>query len=101
MVIARGCTPVHSFIFPFTASEIEVMYITYVQNGELVLEKTKNDCTIGGGFAVVELTQEETLKFEESGRVEMQIRYRKTDGTAGKSNVMNASPDKLLKGGVI
>lgn len=101
MILARGCTPIHRFSVPYEADEIEVMYITYEQNGVAVLEKTKEDCTFEDGWALLQLTQEETLKFEPRTKVKIQIRLKRTDGEAEKSNILSATPDELLKEGAI
>lgn len=39
-MITRGTTPYHSFVLPLTTQDIQEIYITYMQNGEVVLEKT-------------------------------------------------------------
>lgn len=38
-MLYRGTTPYHSFIFPLPIDEIAEAYITYWQNGQVVLEK--------------------------------------------------------------
>lgn len=38
-MIIRGTTPYHSFILPLSTEQIETLYITYLQNGQVVLEK--------------------------------------------------------------
>ncbi len=38
-MITRGTTPYHSFILPLSTQQIETLYITYLQNGQVVLEK--------------------------------------------------------------
>ena len=35
-MIIRGTTPYHSFIIPLTKEEIDTIYVTYWQNGEVV-----------------------------------------------------------------
>lgn len=41
--MTRGTTPYHSFVISLSSSEIEEIYITYLQNNEIILEKTGND----------------------------------------------------------
>lgn len=101
MNIATGCTPINRFYFPYRESEIAVLYITYVQNGETVLEKTKADCTFGEDVISVQLSQADTLRFMSGVKGSVQIRFRRTDNTAGKSDIMYYSVDELLKGGEI
>ena len=89
-MIVRGTTPYHTFIVPLTAQQIDEVYITYLQNGEIILDKTKNDVEITDieletenahmedleeeiieeeieptlSQVTIHLTQEDTLKFK-------------------------------------
>ena len=38
-MIIRGTTPYHNFILPILAEDIKVLYVTYTQNGEVILDK--------------------------------------------------------------
>ena len=38
-MITRGTTPYHSFVLPLSSEQIETLYITYLQNGQVVLDK--------------------------------------------------------------
>jgi len=88
-MLVRGTTPYHSFTIPKAAEDIALLYITYYQNGEIILEKKSNvpeDGVVIENFedayenaeidpfeltddeektsiATVHLTQEDTLKF--------------------------------------
>ena len=42
-MITRGTTPYHSFILPLSVSDIDEIYITYLQNDKVILEKGKAD----------------------------------------------------------
>ena len=42
----RGTTPYHSFILPIKAEEIDKIYLTYLQNDKVILDKTNEDVTI-------------------------------------------------------
>lgn len=42
-MLYRGTTPYHSFTLPLPMEDIVEIYITYWQNGEIVLEKDIND----------------------------------------------------------
>jgi hypothetical protein len=42
-MLYRGTTPYHSFTLPLSIDEIVELYVTYWQNGEVVLEKDIND----------------------------------------------------------
>ena len=60
-MIVRGTTPYHTFIVPLASQEIDEVYITYLQNGEVVLDKTKNDAEISD-VVEAEDTLEEILE---------------------------------------
>ena len=51
-----------------------------------------------GGYG---MTQEETLKFEEGGNVEIQLRAVTTTGAALASNIVALPVERILLGGVI
>lgn len=42
-MLYRGTTPYHSFTLPLPMEDVVEVYITYWQNGEIVLEKDIND----------------------------------------------------------
>ena len=45
-MIVRGTTPYHTFIVPMASESIEEVYITYLQNNEVILDKDKTSVTI-------------------------------------------------------
>ncbi len=100
-MIHKGCTEIHGFKFPYDASDVESLYITYKQNGETIVEKTLDDCTFDDGVVSVNLSQEDTLKFHDDEIVKVQIRVKFTNGKATKSNIMETYTDNILKDGVI
>lgn len=95
----RGSTPTNTFNVNIDLTDATV-YITYCQKGQTIVEKTNSDITITSDSIVVELTQEDTLKFS-VGDVEIQIRYVKEDGTADASNIITVSSARILKDGLI
>ena len=97
----RGTTPTHIYKTDADLSDAEVVYVTY-QQGNRVLEKTKDDLTFTDTGFELKLTQDETLKFK-AGVIdaEVQIRARFADGTAVASNVIPVPISKIIKGGVI
>ena len=88
-MLLRGTTPYHSFTLPMKSDKIAKLYITYFQNGEIILEKKSDNPEDGvdikdfvdmydnaeietlalseeevnTSIATVHLTQEDTLKF--------------------------------------
>lgn len=50
-MITRGTTPYHSFVLPFSVEQIKALYITYLQNGEVVLERNLSEIELHNLFA--------------------------------------------------
>ena len=97
----RGTTPTHIFTTDIDLRGAAVLFLTYKQNQAKVLEKNIEDVTIEEDKITVTLTQQETLMFNTTMRVEMQIRVRFPDGSALASDIMHAPVERILKGGVI
>lgn len=126
-MIIRGTTPYHNFILPILAEDIDVVYVTYLQNDEVILDKSSlNDefdihnlldldnasieelseeeshsCQL-----TVHLTQEDTLKFHfyPAARKNIgviQIRILTKDGEAFASMPINERIFGVLHDGVI
>lgn len=100
-MVARGTTPTISFVFrTVDTTNIVVCYLT-MKEGELIIEKDLSDATVVGSNKLEwSLTQEETLKLKEEP-IDIQIRYRTTDGNAYISKIFTVSPYQILKDGVI
>lgn len=45
-MLTRYTTPYHHFVLPFLTDEIDKITVTYVQNGEELVHKNKDDVTI-------------------------------------------------------
>ena len=97
----RGTTPTHTFTTDVNLTTAEVLYITYEQGDKEIIEKDIDDVTIASDKVTTTLTQEETLKVKPHGTVKIQIRARLANGEAVASNIMTASPEDILKDGVI
>ena len=98
----RGTTPELTFNLPFDTSNIKKLYVTIEdKNQNNILEKTEADCTFSGSVVKLELSQDETLLFEERTRIRAQIRVLTKEGKALKSKVLTIYIDELLKDGVI
>ena len=96
----RGTTPTNTFTTNLDLSTAEVIYITYQQNGQDIIEKNINDITFGEGSLSVELTQEDTLKLSDR-EVLIQIRAKFPNGKAVASNIIKTPAEMILKDGVI
>ena len=97
----RGTTPTNIFETDTDLTEAEAIYITYQQGGVILFEKTIEDIEVNPTDIRIHLTQEETLMFQSSKKVYMQIRAKFGDDSAIASQIMTASVDDILKGGVI
>ena len=125
-MITRGTTPYHSFVLPLKTEDILEVYITYLQNREVILDKTISDITIADiddeyenasmnepleDFVpscelTIHLTQEDTLKFHfypaaEKNIAVIQIRVLTTEGEAYASEPIHERIFGILKDGVI
>ena len=125
-MITRGTTPYHSFVLPLKTEDISEVYITYLQNNEIIVDKTISDVTIADidneyenasmnepleDFVpscelTIHLTQEDTLKFHfypaaEKNVAVVQIRVLTTEGEAYASEPIHERIFGILKDGVI
>ena len=125
-MITRGTTPYHSFVLPLKTEDISQVYITYLQNNEVILDKSISDVEIADieneyenasmnepleDFVpscelTVHLTQEDTLKFHfypaaEKNVAVVQIRVLTTEGEAYASEPIHERIFGVLKEGVI
>ncbi len=96
----RGTTPTNVFGVDVDCTTASEIYITYVQNGQTIIEKTIEDTGITEKALTVELTQAETLSFGE-GHVDIQIRVKFPDETALASNIIRTTVERILKEGAI
>lgn len=97
----RGTTPTHIFKVPVDLRPAEVVYMTYKQDGQTKVEKSKDDMEITEEEIRLDLTQEETLGFSTIGDVEIECRARYADGKAIASCIVKVPVCKILKEGMI
>ena len=95
----RGSTPTNTFTVNVDLREAKI-YVSYSQDGEILVEKTGDDLEVDETSIVVHLTQAETLRFK-TGSVSIQIRYVMPDESADASNIMTVSSERILKDGEI
>lgn len=95
----RGSTYRNTFKVSLDLRDATV-FITYSQD-EVIVEKTGDDLFISEDEIVTNLSQEETLLFNDGLRVDIQIRYIMPDGTSDSSNIMTTTVGRILKDGVI
>ena len=127
-MIVRGTTPYHTFVLPMESSQIEQIYVTYLQNNEVILDKGMSDIVLtdndmetenasvepleseegeeGYTTVTIHLSQEDTLKFHfypaaEKNIAVIQIRILDSSGEAYASDPIYERIFGILKDGVI
>ena len=96
----RGTTPTLTFQLPFACSQITALNIAFAQKNQIVLEKTLRDCSMDGRTITVRLSEEETLRFNSSQVVELQLRLACGE-TKLASNIMKTTAERILKDGCL
>lgn len=97
----RGTTPTLEFELPFEASLCSDLYVTLVQNGEVIVDKSLTECTCSGKITSVKLTQEDTLKLSDKYNTEIQVKIKTNDGDVIASDIFVVATGRILKEGVI
>ena len=95
-MILTGCTCKNTFTIPFSEDDIEAMVITYCQDKVPIVEKLLCDCSFEDGYACVDLSQEDTLKFKDNALVKIQIKIKLNDGSVTKSKSIEVRADEVL-----
>ena len=95
-MIEKGCTCKNTFSFPYPKGVVEAIRITYSQNGVVLLQKELPDCTFSENEVSVNLTQEDTLKFDSSKIIKIQIKVKLAGGAIVKSNIVETIADDAL-----
>lgn len=96
----RGTTPTNVFRTDVDLENASVLFVSYKQNGKVVLEKSLEDVSVKKTFVTVNLTQKETLLFQD-GIVTIQIRAKFPDNTAIASNLIRTTAEEIVKDGEI
>ena len=96
----RGTTPTNVFRTDVNLENASVLFVSYKQNGKVVLEKSLEDVSIKKTLVTVNLTQKETLLFQD-GIVTIQIRAKFPDNTAIASNLIRTTAEEIVKDGEI
>lgn len=96
----RGTTPTNVFRTDVDLENASVLFVSYKQNGKVVLEKSLEDASVKKTLVTVNLTQKETLLFQD-GIVTIQIRAKFPDNTAIASNLIRTTAEEIVKDGEI
>lgn len=97
----RGTTPTLEFELPFECCEMIKCHIAFSQNGEVVLEKTMNDCLQNGKLLSCKLSEEDTLKLDCSESIlEIQLRVQCGEEKLA-SEIIKTQVKRILKDGYL
>ena len=97
----RGTTPTHVFTLPFDTSLVKTLQIIYKQKSDVMLTKGNEDCMLEGDTVTVKLTQADTLSFDYSKPVEIQVRVLTIDAEALVSNIVRVRVEQCLNDEVL
>lgn len=92
----RGTTPTITFRLQFDADEIDEAYATFVQQNQIVIDKSLSEMQIDGRNLILTLTQEETLKLKGNSGVDIQLAVRIGE-TVMRSKIMTVVVKRVLK----
>ena len=99
VIIGRYTTDIITINVPLDLTYANV-YVTFYQNGKIILDKQNDEINITSETIEVPLTQEDTSKFM-PGYVTFEIRYIFADGSSDFSNTMGFKVNNPIKGGVL
>lgn len=92
----RGTTPVNSFDIPLKKDEVTALTVTYVQDKAIVLKMKLKDVELKDYKIIINLSQEETLKFEDTKRVKIQIKMKDTSEKIHLSDIIYTTVGEVL-----
>lgn len=92
----QGTTPTHTFHLPFDSSNIKALEITYAQHDTVLFTKEYADCILDSNAVTVELTQEDTFKFDITTPIQMQLRVLTITNQAYATDILLTSISKSL-----
>ncbi len=99
----RGTTATHTI----STGELDLtnhkVYLTYIQSGKVILERTNSDDSlrITSASIVNTISQTESYLFAAGAPVKAQLRWIDANGVAGASNIFNFTVEDVLKEGEI
>lgn len=101
MATIRGTTPTVTFNLPFSVSDINNVEVYFAQNDELLFEKGYDDCVLDGTTIAVPLTQNDTLRFDDEEKLQIQLRFMYNDERVEATSILKGKVGQILKEGVI
>lgn len=92
----RGTTPTHIFNLPIETNLLKEIRITYVQGDTEIFTKTEADCVLETAAIKVTLTQQETLEFDHTKLVSIQVKVLTATGDVLISQIENIEVGRVL-----
>ena len=92
----QGTTPTHTFHLPFDSSNIKALEITYAQHDTVLFTKEYADCILKDTTVTVELSQEDTFRFDITTPIQMQLRVLTVTNQAYATDILLTSVSKSL-----
>jgi hypothetical protein len=85
--LIRGTTPTHTFDIGMEESFVSGLTVSYSQNGSVIVQKAKAQCSFAGEEVNATLTKEETLRFAAGQIISIKIEV----ATAGGQELVDDS----------
>lgn len=101
----RGTTPTFRFIFKYNLDKVTKAIATFACNRETIVEKNLSDMMVDGDTLVLQLSQEETLRFPQNSIIEVQLAVAADSGNensmplVGRSKIWRIPSERILREG--
>ena len=97
----RGTTPTFTFDTDIDCTQLDLLWVTFLQQDKEVFTKYLSDCVIDGNVIKVTLSEKDTLMFDHrKNPVEIQLRAGIGD-TRIASNMIHTTAEAILKDGCL
>lgn len=97
----RGTTPTFEFTLPFPVSTLKNAFVTFSQKRKVIINKELHQCECNENTLIVNLTQEDTLKFCCEDLVLIQVRVLTENNEALASQIIQTEANNILYDEVI
>lgn len=97
----RGTTPTHFFTLPFETDNLSKIRIVYSQNANPIVVKETEDCVMEGNTVTLTLKQEDTLLFDATKFVNIQVRVLTKGNDSLVSNIVSKAVGECLDNEVL
>lgn len=92
----KGSTPTFTFALPFDASAIAEARISFGQDGRELVKKVEGVITMKGNDISCELTQRESLLFNEQKPMQIQLKVKTHEGKVLLTDIFEADVGAAL-----